>query len=653
MTNPGMVEQLMAQIGGTTVEFTTPEPFHHSTDFTLRFTFGGGAEWRKGEWVGLFKPGDDDSLVGERYYVVTQADHARGAIDWAAEFGPQAPGQYEFRYFADPSCAKKLGTSAAVFADTKDFTVNDLASAVRLLTGLRPHIPVLSQLVTLVQAQVSDPPLLHPRSLDLSPRVLESYPLLQDMDAADIRRRFRLLQRFNADIRAVMPAIDLSLGDVPWSIAARLSAFRPVLFSCVKRRLLDHALQVTESGQKATITFNRARAAAATDAPPGSLRARGTMWGQLHDALREAPRSSMRVSHDVWAASFAGEGADDAGGPYRESIDQMCGELQAGLGNAVGLLVPTPNNVNGKGQCRAAYTLNPDAVSDHYLSQFEFLGVFLGIAIRTRGYLNLTLPPLLWKRLACEPVSGDDLRDVDEVACAALDMVRNIDDDLDDDLFEDLFEGTFTTRLSGGREVELVPGGRSHAVTLRNRLEYCQHVVRARLTEAGAALAALRAGLASMIPLQVLRLFTAQEVEQLTCGQPEFDLALLRSCTTYNMPEHSPEIGYLWAVLEEFTHDQLALFLRFVWGRSRLPLRAEDFDRKMTIEHIPAARPDEALPKAHTCFFRLDLPRYSSVDICRTKILYAITNCQAIDMDFAVSDLDSWRELENPSHVTF
>lgn len=39
------------------------------------------------------------------------------------------------------------------------------------------------------------------------------------------------------------------------------------------------------------------------------------------------------------------------------------------------------------------------------------------------------------------------------------------------------------------------------------------------------------------------------------------------------------------------------------------------------------------MPQAHTCFFSIELPAYSSVDAMRGKLLYAIHNCRAIDTD--------------------
>ena len=33
------------------------------------------------------------------------------------------------------------------------------------------------------------------------------------------------------------------------------------------------------------------------------------------------------------------------------------------------------------------------------------------------------------------------------------------------------------------------------------------------------------------------------------------------------------------------------------------------------------------------CFFSLELPPYSSVDVCHRKLLYAVQHCVAIDVD--------------------
>ena len=86
--------------------------------------------------------------------------------------------------------------------------------------------------------------------------------------------------------------------------------------------------------------------------------------------------------------------------------------------------------------------------------------------------------------------------------------------------------------------------------------------------------------------------------------------------------------------LRRFTPEQRSLFLRFVWGRARLPVGAADWgDSKLTIHAKHSASPDSMFPIAHTCFFSLELPAYTTAAICHARLLYAITHCQDIDVD--------------------
>jgi other hect domain ubiquitin protein ligase E3 len=48
---------------------------------------------------------------------------------------------------------------------------------------------------------------------------------------------------------------------------------------------------------------------------------------------------------------------------------------------------------------------------------------------------------------------------------------------------------------------------------------------------------------------------------------------------------------------------------------------------------------DGALPKADTCFFNLELPEYSSKEIMRDRIRFAIlTDCESMNADNPVSE---------------
>ena len=64
-----------------------------------------------------------------------------------------------------------------------------------------------------------------------------------------------------------------------------------------------------------------------------------------------------------------------------------------------------------------------------------------------------------------------------------------------------------------------------------------------------------------------------------------------------------------------------------------------------------AHRVNEYLPTAHTCFFQLDLPKYTNIDAMYKRILYAITHCSAIDGDTSLNrggaDMDASSDSED------
>ena len=56
---------------------------------------------------------------------------------------------------------------------------------------------------------------------------------------------------------------------------------------------------------------------------------------------------------------------------------------------------------------------------------------------------------------------------------------------------------------------------------------------------------------------------------------------------------------------------------------------------------VESCSEDARLPTSHTCFFSLHLPKYSSEEILRKRLLYAISNCVALDADYRLDVLPS------------
>jgi len=285
---------------------------------------------------------------------------------------------------------------------------------------------------------------------------------------------------------------------------------------------------------------------------------------------------------------------------------------------------------------------NPAAVSSLQLSMLSFVGKLMGIAIRGKHMLNLDLPSIVWKLLVGSEVGRSDLEGIDAHSYKLYDLFHSTDASkgVEEETFEKVYDLYFTTTSSDGRTIELLEGGKNIKVTWQNRLEYVNLVEKYRLNEFKTQTESMRQGLATMVPIQLLSLFTWQELELSVCGKREVSIELLKENTTYSgFHATDPHVKMLWEVLEMFTSEERQLFLRFVWGRSRLPVSSEDFDQKFVIMTCPR-NSDHTLPVSHTCFFQLELPKYSATEILRKKLLYAITECRAIDTDHAVQNVN-------------
>lgn len=129
-------------------------------------------------------------------------------------------------------------------------------------------------------------------------------------------------------------------------------------------------------------------------------------------------------------------------------------------------------------------------------------------------------------------------------------------------------------------------------------------------------------------------MFRWDELEEMVCGKPDIDVKLLENVVEYSSCSSSDaHIRLFWQALEEFTNEERSAFIKFTWGRSRLPLNAAGFTQRFKLQSFDKHPADNYLPVAHTCFFSLELPRYSTLEIMKEKLRYAIFNCQAIDGD--------------------
>jgi hypothetical protein len=290
-------------------------------------------------------------------------------------------------------------------------------------------------------------------------------------------------------------------------------------------------------------------------------------------------------------------------------------------------------------------------------SQLTWVGRLMGVSIRTKACLDFDLAPIVWKLMAHEAVTVDDVVSVDYklgqhlrtvaawapaapaggAGAAAAAAAAGGDDPA----------AAFAANFAGLRFVmpdvaampgaspdagtPLVPGGATLPVTLANRAAYVSAVVEAVAARYRAGTDLILHGVSCIIPERALRLCTWKELQRLTCGESDIDLVVLRRNTAYDSrgvySDTHPNIIRFWTVMESLTPEQKRNFVRFAWGRSKLPRGAwpKNYKGEQVKFKIVPKLNSTGLPLAHTCFFLIELPVYPDLETMRSRLTVALT----------------------------
>uniref|UniRef100_A0A4W3GF17 HECT-type E3 ubiquitin transferase n=1 Tax=Callorhinchus milii TaxID=7868 RepID=A0A4W3GF17_CALMI len=143
-------------------------------------------------------------------------------------------------------------------------------------------------------------------------------------------------------------------------------------------------------------------------------------------------------------------------------------------------------------------------------------------------------------------------------------------------------------------------------------------------------------GFFELVPQDLIKIFDENELELLMCGLGDVDVNDWRQNTKYKngYEINHPVIQWFWKAVLLMDSEKRIRFLQFVTGTSRVPMNGfaelygSNGPQLFTIEQWGTP---EKLPRAHTCFNRLDLPPYESFEELRDKLHVAIENAEGFD----------------------
>ncbi|NWX81034.1 HECD3 ligase, partial [Alca torda] len=266
-----------------------------------------------------------------------------------------------------------------------------------------------------------------------------------------------------------------------------------LLLSKQSTALITHCLRSSESTPPHTppkLYINRHLAREHRANPALDPSCRNAVFTQVwpHHAPRRVPARLLLLCRwplsysQWWECEFITEGIFDNGGGFRDSLSDVSEELCPSSGDVpvpLPFFVRTSNQGNSSSDTRDMYVPNPSCKD---FPKYEWIGQLMGAALRSREFLILSLPALVWKQLAGEEVSwSKDFATVDSELVKLLELLEGVDREA----FEFMFgrELTYTTVLSDQRVVELIPKGSSTVVRYEDRKEFIRLVQRARMEE--------------------------------------------------------------------------------------------------------------------------------------------------------------------------
>ncbi|TRY80057.1 hypothetical protein TCAL_06772 [Tigriopus californicus] len=340
----------------------------------------------------------------------------------------------------------------------------------------------------------------------------------------------------------------------------------------------------------------------------------------LEDAFKQVMCASKKdLAKSRLFISFDKEEGLDYGGPSREFFFLISREV---FNPYYGLFEYSANDT---------YTVQLSPLSsfvDHHLDWFRFCGRLLGLALVNKYLLDAFFTRPFYKALLKLPVSLDDLESLDGEFHQS--MVWLQENEITD---PETLGMTFSVNEEVfGKIVErdLKPGGKHVQVTEKNKKDYIERVVKWRLERGVAAQTdILVKGFYEVVDPRLLAVFDARELELVIAGTAEIDVIDWRRNTEYRSGYYDahPVIAWFWLAIERFDNERRLRLLQFVTGTSSVPyegfaaLRGSNGPRRFCIEKW--GKPT-SLPRAHTCFNRLDLPPYISPEQLLEKLLLAV-----------------------------
>ena len=249
---------------------------------------------------------------------------------------------------------------------------------------------------------------------------------------------------------------------------------------------------------------------------------------------------------------------------------------------------------------------------------YHATGRLMARALLDGELLPVSLNPVLLKYMVGMPVDVDDLEFVDAAVHRSLLRIAACQSDAE--LHQMQLDFTIST-TPHGRVHALVPEGDAVRVTMTNKDMYIQLVAKYYLVDSiERPLFWLLCGFYELVPLEMLALVDAKELDVMLSGDAKIDVKDWRANTTVSENlTHAEQVDWFWDCIEAMNAMQQSRLLQYFTGSCRAPiggfraLRSYDGEEcAFSLCGVHMERDTDAYPRVSACYNSVVLPLYHS-----------------------------------------
>jgi E3 ubiquitin-protein ligase HUWE1 len=324
---------------------------------------------------------------------------------------------------------------------------------------------------------------------------------------------------------------------------------------------------------------------------------------------------------------FIGEESHDAGGLIREWLTILFKKI---LDKDTGLFERSDTDEIG-------YIIKQDLCpSQDNLNKYFFIGRILAKALLENLTVNCCFNKVVYQLLLGETIQLNDLVFIDRPLYNSMKHLVKMREECGENIalceiyFTYEYEGTDGTHY----QQDLIENGSDILVTQDNLDLYIQKRIEYYTKSQMGGIKQIISGINTIFPVDYLKIFTSDQLGLLINGTPFIDTEDWRMNTIYkNYNDYDNVILNFWDIISNLSQEDLANFLLFCTGSSRVPIggfKSLESNRgqisKFEIVKTEYYAGKKNFLRAHTCFNRLDLPNFPDKNSLNDAVKFALEN---------------------------